>query len=66
MFLVMGAPKASHGLAGQIQVTEAVRVALADDFDFLGPKLSMLGARARRRAVWFLRLREQASNGVAS
>jgi adenylate cyclase len=56
----------SHGLAGQIQVTEAVRAALADDFDFAGPKMINVKGKGET-AVWFLPLRqEQASNGAAS
>ena len=56
----------SHGIPGQIQVTEAVHAALADDFDFAGPKIINIKGKGET-AVWFLRLRQvETSNRAAS
>jgi adenylate cyclase len=46
----------SHGAAGRIQVTDAVRAELADEFDFAGPNIIEVKGKGPTR-VWFLQLR---------
>jgi adenylate cyclase len=43
----------SHGAAGRIQVTDTVRAALADDYDFAGPHMIDVKGKGPTR-VWFL------------
>ena len=43
----------SHGAAGRIQVTDTVRAALADDYDFAGPYMIDLKGKGPTQ-VWFL------------
>jgi adenylate cyclase len=45
----------SHGAAGRIQVTDTVRAALADDYDFAGPHMIDVKGKGSTR-VWFLNL----------
>jgi class 3 adenylate cyclase len=45
----------SHGVAGRIQVTDTVRAALADDYDFAGPHIIEVKGKGPTRA-WFLHL----------
>jgi adenylate cyclase len=45
----------SHGAAGRIQVTDTVRAALADDYDFAGPHMIDVKGKGPTR-VWFLHL----------
>jgi len=43
----------SHGAAGRIQVTDTVRAALADNYDFAGPHIIDVKGKGPTR-VWFL------------
>ena len=45
----------SHGAAGHIQVTDTVRAALAEDYDFAGPHVIDVKGKGPTR-VWFLHL----------
>jgi adenylate cyclase len=45
----------SHGAAGRIQVTDTVRAALANDYDFAGPHMIDVKGKGPTR-VWFLNL----------
>jgi adenylate cyclase len=48
----------SHGAAGRIQVTDTVRAALVDDYDFAGPQIIDVKGKGPTQ-VWFLHLPER-------
>jgi class 3 adenylate cyclase len=43
----------SHGIGGRIQVTDTVRTALANEYDFEGPQNTEIKGKGPTR-IWFL------------
>lgn len=54
----------SHGVAGRIQVTEAVREALWHDYDFAGPNIIEVKGKGPTK-VWFLGMPKKSSDTVS-
>ena len=52
----------SHSLPGRIQVTEAVREVLLEDYHFAGPSIIEVKGKGPTR-VWFLGMRKKPADG---
>lgn len=50
----------SHGIGGRIQVTDTVRTALANEYDFEGPQIAEIKGKGPTR-IWFLQSRRDSS-----